>query len=122
MKFGIFDHIDDAGIPLGQLYAERLAIAEAYDRAGFYGYHVAEHHATPLGVAPSPGVWLAAVAQRTKYQQVVEKQMDAYFTSSMLQDDNIIDPRDTREVLAICLSIVYNAPVQGGNIVGVSRY
>src|SRR5213079_2404402 len=36
MKFGIFDHIDDAGVPLGQLYAERLTIAEAYDRAGFY--------------------------------------------------------------------------------------
>ena len=32
---------------------------------GFYGYHVAEHHATPLGVAPSPGIWLAAIAQRT---------------------------------------------------------
>jgi hypothetical protein len=53
MKFGIFDHIDDAGIPLGQLYAERLTIAEAYDRAGFYGYHVAEHHTTPLGAAAS---------------------------------------------------------------------
>jgi alkanesulfonate monooxygenase SsuD/methylene tetrahydromethanopterin reductase-like flavin-dependent oxidoreductase (luciferase family) len=66
MKFGIFDHIDDAGVPLGQLYADRLTIAEAYDRVGFHGYHVAEHHATPLGVAPSPGVWLAAVAQRTK--------------------------------------------------------
>ena len=55
MKFGIFDHIDDAGVPLGQLYAERLTIAEAYDRAGFYGYHVAEHHTTPLGAAASPG-------------------------------------------------------------------
>ena len=32
MKFGIFDHIDDAGVPLGQLYADRLTIAEAYDR------------------------------------------------------------------------------------------
>ena len=33
MKFGVFDHIDDAGVPLGQLYADRLTIAEAYDRA-----------------------------------------------------------------------------------------
>ena len=54
MKFGVFDHIDDAGVPLGQLYADRLTIAEAYDRAGFYGYHVAEHHSTPLGAAASP--------------------------------------------------------------------
>ena len=44
----------------------RLKIVEAYDRAGFYGYHVAEHHATPLGMAASPGVFLAAVAQRTQ--------------------------------------------------------
>ena len=55
-----------AAAPLDRFFAERLRLVEAYDRAGFYGYHVAEHHATPLGVAPSPGVWLAAVAQRTK--------------------------------------------------------
>ena len=62
MKFGIFDHIDDAGVPLGQLYADRLTIAEAYDRAGFYGYHVAEHHTTPLGAAASPALIFAALA------------------------------------------------------------
>ena len=39
---------------------------EAYDRAGFYAYHLAEHHSTPLGLAPSPSVFLAAVAQRTR--------------------------------------------------------
>jgi len=66
MKFGVFDHIDDAGVPLGQLYADRLTFAEALDRAGFYGYHVAEHHTTPLGAAASPALILAAVAQRTK--------------------------------------------------------
>jgi alkanesulfonate monooxygenase SsuD/methylene tetrahydromethanopterin reductase-like flavin-dependent oxidoreductase (luciferase family) len=66
MKFGIFDHIDDASVPLGQLYAERLAIAEAYERAGFYGYHVAEHHTTPLGAAASPALIFAALSQRTK--------------------------------------------------------
>ena len=30
-------------------------------------YHLAEHHATPLGLAPSPSVFLAAVAQRTEH-------------------------------------------------------
>src|SRR5882757_7496038 len=65
MKFGIFDHIDDAGVPLGQLYADRLTIAEAYERAGFYGYHVAEHHTTPLGAAASPALIFAALSQRT---------------------------------------------------------
>jgi alkanesulfonate monooxygenase SsuD/methylene tetrahydromethanopterin reductase-like flavin-dependent oxidoreductase (luciferase family) len=66
MKFGVFDHIDDAGVPLAQLYADRLTIAEAYDRGGFYGYHVAEHHTTPLGCAASPSLIFAALAQRTK--------------------------------------------------------
>jgi alkanesulfonate monooxygenase SsuD/methylene tetrahydromethanopterin reductase-like flavin-dependent oxidoreductase (luciferase family) len=66
MKFGIFDHIDDAGVPLGQLYAERMQIAEAFEHAGFYGYHVAEHHTTPLGAAASPALIFAALAQRTK--------------------------------------------------------
>ena len=66
MLFGIFDHLDDGGVPLGQLFEERLQLIEAYDRAGFYGYHLAEHHATPLGYAPSPGVFLSAVAQRTR--------------------------------------------------------
>ena len=67
MKFGVFDHMDDAGVPLGQLYADRLALVEAYDRAGIYGYHLAEHHSTPLGCAASPGLFLAAVAQRTRH-------------------------------------------------------
>lgn len=67
MKLGVFDHMDRGAVPLDRFFEERLTLIEAYDRAGFYGYHVAEHHATPLGVAPSPGVWLAAVAQRTQH-------------------------------------------------------
>ncbi len=66
MKFGIFDHVDDAGLPLQQLYEERCRIAEAYDRGGFHAYHLAEHHVTPLGAAASPGLLLAAMAYRTK--------------------------------------------------------
>jgi len=66
MEFGVFDHLDRGAVPLRQFYEDRLALAEAYDRAGFYSYHLAEHHATPLGMAPSPSVFLAALAQRTK--------------------------------------------------------
>jgi alkanesulfonate monooxygenase SsuD/methylene tetrahydromethanopterin reductase-like flavin-dependent oxidoreductase (luciferase family) len=65
MKLGVFDHMDRGQAPLDRFFQERLTLLEAYDKAGFHGYHVAEHHATPLGVAPSPGVWLAAAAQRT---------------------------------------------------------
>jgi len=66
MKFGIFEHMDDSGLPFGQHYENRLSLVEAYDRYGFYAYHLAEHHGTPLGLAPSPSLFLAAVAQRTK--------------------------------------------------------
>ncbi len=66
IEFGVFDHLDRTGPSLADYYEDRLKIAEAYDRAGFYGYHLAEHHATPLGMAPSPNVFLAALAQRTR--------------------------------------------------------
>jgi len=66
VRFGIFDHVDDAGLPLQQLYEQRLQIAEAYDQAGFHAYHLAEHHVTPLGAASSPSLLLAAMAYRTK--------------------------------------------------------
>ena len=66
MKVGVFDHLDRNDLPLQAFYAERLKIVEAYDRYGFHAYHTAEHHATPLGLAASPSVFLAAVAQRTQ--------------------------------------------------------
>src|SRR6266699_2154709 len=66
MKVGVFDHLDRNERPLHAFYEERLKIVEAYDCGGFYAYHTAEHHATPLGLAASPSVFLAAVAQRTR--------------------------------------------------------
>jgi alkanesulfonate monooxygenase SsuD/methylene tetrahydromethanopterin reductase-like flavin-dependent oxidoreductase (luciferase family) len=66
IKFGIFDHLERRDVPLEQLYEERLRLLEVADAAGIYCYHLAEHHCTPLGCAPSPGVFLAAVAARTR--------------------------------------------------------
>lgn len=66
IRFGIFDHIERRGDTLDGLYDGRLALLKDYDAAGFFGYHVAEHHATPLGMAPSPGIFLAAAAQCTR--------------------------------------------------------
>ena len=65
MQFGVFDHLDRNDLSLADFYEARLKIIESYDRFGFYAYHVAEHHSTPLGLAPSPSVFLSAVAQRT---------------------------------------------------------
>src|SRR4029079_16101916 len=64
--FGIFDHVDRGDEPIGTLYEQRLQLVETADGGGFRSYLVAEHHATPLGMAPSPSVYLAAVAQRTR--------------------------------------------------------
>jgi alkanesulfonate monooxygenase SsuD/methylene tetrahydromethanopterin reductase-like flavin-dependent oxidoreductase (luciferase family) len=65
LDFGIFDHLDRNDLPLADYYEQRLKVIEAFDRAGFFAYHVAEHHFTPLGLAPSPSVFLSAIAQRT---------------------------------------------------------
>jgi alkanesulfonate monooxygenase SsuD/methylene tetrahydromethanopterin reductase-like flavin-dependent oxidoreductase (luciferase family) len=66
MRFGIFEHMDDSGMPLSEQIAGRMQLVEAYDRFGFHAYHLAEHHGTPLGLAPSPGLIMAAIAQRTR--------------------------------------------------------
>ena len=65
IEFGIFDHLDVRAEPLNKTYAERIRVAQAAEAAGFRGYHLAEHHCTPLGAAPSPGIFLAALAQAT---------------------------------------------------------
>ena len=70
MKFGLFDNIDRRDEAPGATYAGRLALAVAAEKAGFYGYHLAEHHWTPLGMAPSPGIFLSSVIQRTTRMRV----------------------------------------------------
>lgn len=66
IRFGIFDHIERRGDTLDGLYEGRFELLRDYDAAGFFCYHVAEHHATPLGMAPSPGLFLAAAAKCTR--------------------------------------------------------
>jgi alkanesulfonate monooxygenase SsuD/methylene tetrahydromethanopterin reductase-like flavin-dependent oxidoreductase (luciferase family) len=66
MKIGVFDHLDYGGAATpGEFYEARLKLGELYEQVGIYAYHLAEHHATPLGMAPSPNVFLSALAQRT---------------------------------------------------------
>ena len=51
----------------------------------------------------------------------IEEQSLPYFLSGMLYDDGVIDPRDTRTVLAICLSVIENRPIVGTDRFGVFR-
>ena len=66
MQFGIFDHLDDRKETLSRFYDERIAFIRSAEAAGFRAYHLAEHHGTPLGMAPSPNVFLSAVARSTR--------------------------------------------------------
>jgi len=56
---------------------------------------------------------------------VVEAQIEAeslpMFLSGRIYDDGIIDPRDTRTVLGLCLSVIHGAPVRGATGYGVFR-
>ena len=65
LKFGVFDHLDGDGQSLGALLETRLRLVELIEKAGFAGYHLAEHHSTPLGMASSPRDFLAAAFART---------------------------------------------------------
>ena len=51
----------------------------------------------------------------------LEKLSHGLVASSMLTDDGIIDPRDTRDVIGFCLSIVNNSHVEGAKEYGVFR-
>jgi len=65
----------------------------------------------------------AALAKRTEtFRKSVEHDSTAYYTSAHVLDDGIIDPRDTRDVLGMCLEIVSTARIKGNDgFRGVSR-
>ncbi|MEM6730076.1 MAG: carboxyl transferase domain-containing protein, partial [Myxococcota bacterium] len=63
------------------------------------------------------GKQLSAEDERAIAEPVMEKyenEGDPYYGTSLLWDDGIIDPAQTREVVALALSATLNAPVQRG--------
>jgi len=62
-----------------------------------------------------------ANARKTKMTQQIEEESSPYYTTSRCIDDGIIDPRDTRHVLGLCLSAIYTNEVKGGNLHGIAR-
>lgn len=63
----------------------------------------------------------ADAGMRAFIEQSVEEQSLPFFLSGMLYDDGVIDPRDTRTVLGICLSVIENTPIKGADGFGVFR-
>jgi len=63
----------------------------------------------------------ADAQMRAFVEAQVEEQSLPFFLSGMVYDDGVIDPRDTRTVLGICLSVIENAPIEGTDRFGVFR-
>lgn len=47
------------------------------------------------------------------FRDQVERESESFYTSANLLDDGIIDPRDTRDVLGICLEVVKGSEFKG---------
>jgi len=63
----------------------------------------------------------ADAGMREFVEASVEEQSLPFFLSGMLYDDGVIDPRDTRTILGICLSVITNQPIEGTSRYGVFR-
>jgi acetyl-CoA carboxylase carboxyltransferase component len=50
-----------------------------------------------------------------------EKQSNAWFASGQLWDDGVIDPRETRNYLKLCLQVIYQHEFNGAKGYGVFR-
>jgi acetyl-CoA carboxylase carboxyltransferase component len=63
--------------------------------------------------------------QDAQMRELVENQIEAeskaLFLTARVYDDGIIDPRDTRTVLGLSLSVVHNQPIEGRRGFGVFR-
>lgn len=62
-----------------------------------------------------------AAMLRTHLMGEVEKKSTAWYSSEQLWDDGIIDPRDTRNVLGFCLTVINSQPIESSNQYGVFR-
>jgi acetyl-CoA carboxylase carboxyltransferase component len=60
-------------------------------------------------------------AMRAAVESQIEAESLPMFLSGRLYDDGVIDPRDTRTVVGLCLSAIHNAPVEGARGFGVFR-
>jgi acyl-CoA carboxylase subunit beta len=55
----------------------------------------------------------ADATMRAMVESQIEAESLPMFLSGRIYDDGIIDPRDTRTVLGLCLSVIHGSPVQG---------
>ena len=63
----------------------------------------------------------ADAALRAAVEAQIEAESLPMFLSGRLYDDGVIDPRDTRTVLGMCLSAIASGPIEGTSNFGVFR-
>ena len=63
----------------------------------------------------------ADAAMRAAIEEQIDAESLPMFLSGRLYDDGVIDPRDTRTVLGMCLSAIANGPIEGTSNFGVFR-
>jgi acyl-CoA carboxylase subunit beta len=61
-------------------------------------------------------------AEKQALESQIERESDCYFATARLWDDGIIDPADTRKVLAIALQVIHANGVRGTMEWGVFRH
>ena len=62
----------------------------------------------------------AAIVKNLLIQEA-EKKSSAWYSSSEMWDDGVLDPRETRNYLGFCLAVVYNQPIKGADSYGIWR-
>ena len=110
----------------GRAYDPRLMFAWANAKLAVMG---AQQLAGVLSIvgkasAEAAGREFDAEADEKRRQAIeaqIERESDAFFVSARLYDDGVIDPRETRTVLGLCLSAVHGAPIEGARGYGVYR-
>lgn len=75
------------------------------------------------GIEARSGTWSEEEEESFKapIREQYERQGHPYYATARLWDDGIIDPADTRRVLALALSAAYNKPDEGQKNFGVFR-
>ena len=59
--------------------------------------------------------------EKKKLADQADKKASVWHTTSEVWDDGVIDPRDTRKYLSLCLAAVYKSEIKGSNSFGVFR-
>jgi acyl-CoA carboxylase subunit beta len=96
----------------------RIAVMGGQQLAGVMDI-IKREAATRAGVALDEAK--QALAKQMLEEQI-ERESDPYFATARLWDDGIIDPRETRTVLAIALQAAHQRPFEGTMAWGVFRH